>query len=99
MWANYNRRGWRTGEPLDGKIEKERPYMLRRSFEKLMESGVQSASDIMTALPFPAADLEEIADLEAGTLMGAADVRPEPVFKVPLRTDESAKVVSLFRDR
>ena len=99
MWINYNRRGWRTGEPLDSKIEKERPYMLRRSFEKLMESGVQSATDIMTALPFPAADLEEIADLEVGTLTGAAHVRPEPVFKVPLCTDQSAKVVSLFRGR
>jgi Zn-dependent peptidase ImmA (M78 family)/transcriptional regulator with XRE-family HTH domain len=97
MWINYNRRGWRTGEPLDGKMEKERPYMLRRAFEKLIEAKVQSPSDILTALPFPALDLEEITDLEPGTLSGAVDARPEPVFKTPL--DASSKVVSLFGDK
>lgn len=92
MWINYNRRGWRTNEPLDGKMEKESPYMLRRSFEKLMEAKVQTASEIMAALPFPPADLEEIADLEPGTLSGAVEARPEPVFKA----DVAGNVVPLF---
>ena len=35
-WINYNRRGWRNGEPLDARIEKERPYVIRRCFEKLV---------------------------------------------------------------
>lgn len=99
MWINYNRRGWRNGEPLDGTLEKERPYMLRRSFEKLMEAKVQSAADIMAALPFPPSDLEEIADLEPGTLIGAVDSKPEPVFKAEFRTDETPNVVSIFRDK
>lgn len=99
MWINYNRRGWRNGEPLDGKLEKESPFMLRRAFEKLIEAKVQTPSDILTALPIPPADLEEIADLEAGTLTGALDVRPEPVFKSAVRAGEGENVISLFRDK
>lgn len=97
MWINYNRRGWRTGEPLDGKMEKESPFMLRRSFEKLIEAKVQTAADICAALPFPPADLEEIADLEPGTLTGGVDMRPEPVFKASVQDD--GKVISIFKDR
>lgn len=85
MWINYTRRGWRGAEPLDGKMTKERPYMIRRSFELLMSEGVQSASEILAALPFPAADLEEIADLEPGALTGNAASRAEPVLKDEFR--------------
>jgi len=97
MWINYNRRGWRTGEPLDGKMEKEAPYMLRRSFEKLIEAKVQSVSDILSALPFPPADLEELTDLEPGTLSGQIDTRPEPVFKSSASAESN--IVSLFGKR
>lgn len=95
MWINYNRRGWRNGEPLDSKMEKEAPYMIRRSLELLMSEKVQSAAEIMTALPFPAADLEEIADLEPGTLTGETESRTEPVLKAEFRSDAS-NVVSMF---
>lgn len=64
-----------------------------------MEAKVQSASDIMAALPFPRSDLEEIADLEPGTLIGAIDLKPEPVLKAEFRTDEAPNVVSIFRDK
>ncbi len=98
MWINYNRRGWRNVEPLDIKIEKETPHMIRRSFELLMDEKVQSASEIMTALPFPAADLEELADLEAGTLTGKTESRAEPVLKSEFR-NEPSNVVSISRKR
>lgn len=96
MWINYNRRGWRTGEPLDGKMEKETPYMIKRSFEMLMSEGVQSASDITTALPFPVSDLEELTDLESGTLSGIANKRSEPVLKG--KSDET-NIVSIFSEK
>jgi len=99
MWINYNRRGWRNGEPLDGKIEKECPYLIRRSFELLMSEGVQSAKDILTALPFPAADLEEIADLEPGTLTGIVETRPEPILKSQYRDEPASNVVQMFGRR
>ena len=91
LWINYNRRGWRKGEPLDGKMEKERPHLIRRSFEMLMSERVQGPEDIKTALPFPASDIEEITELEPGTLSSNDQGRIEPV----LRNDLSNKIVSL----
>lgn len=94
LWINYNRRGWRDGEPLDGKLEKEEPHLIRRSFELLIEEGVQSTAEILKALPFPATDLEELADLEPGTLTGQMQSRAAPVLKDEFRQDSN--VVSIF---
>ncbi|MGF1611977.1 MAG: helix-turn-helix domain-containing protein [Kiloniellales bacterium] len=98
LWINYNRRGWRANEPLDNKIEKERPHAIRRSFELLMSEGVQSQQEILTALPFPPNDLEEIADLEPGTLTGETKDRVEPTLKEEFRRD-SGNVFHMFGGR
>jgi Zn-dependent peptidase ImmA (M78 family)/transcriptional regulator with XRE-family HTH domain len=98
MWINYNRRGWRDGEPLDAKLPKEAPFIIRRSIEKLISEKVQSPSEILTALPFPADDLEELADLEPGTLSGQTESRPEPVLKPQFRAEDS-NVISIFGKR
>ncbi|MBX9732356.1 MAG: XRE family transcriptional regulator [Sphingomonas sp.] len=94
LWINYNRRGWRNGEPLDGKMPKEEPHLIRRSFEMLIEEGVQSPAEIMKALPFPPADLEELADLEPGTLTGSSPSRAAPIFKDELLANSN--VVNMF---
>jgi len=96
MWINYNRRGWRRGEPLDGKIEKERPQMIRRSFEMLLDEKVQSVSQIKTALPFPADDFEELTDLEPGTLTAAINQPMQPKLKPEYGGEIDSKVVSIF---
>lgn len=95
MWINYNRRGWRKGEPLDGKIEKERPHLIRRSFEMLLDERVQSVTDIRRALPFPVSDLEELADLEPGTLGGEPLPKAEPVLKAQFKSELASNVVSI----
>jgi Zn-dependent peptidase ImmA (M78 family)/DNA-binding XRE family transcriptional regulator len=82
MWMNYTRRGWRNGEPYDGKVEKEKPYLIRRSFEMLISEGVQSVADILSALPFPVEDLEELSDVDPGTFGAPIKVRSEPVLKL-----------------
>jgi Zn-dependent peptidase ImmA (M78 family)/transcriptional regulator with XRE-family HTH domain len=97
LWINYNRRGWRNSEPLDGKLAKEEPHLIRRSFELLMEEGVQSASEIVKALPFPISDLEELADLDPGTLSGETQSRAAPVLREAFRQDSN--VISLFGDK
>lgn len=97
LWINYNRRSWRNGEPLDGKMEKEQPQLIRRSFEMLIEEGVQSPSEILKALPFPPADIEELADLEPGTLTMVGQSRAEPVLKEEFR--QSSNVVHIFGKR
>lgn len=98
MWMNYTRRGWRTGEPFDGKMEKEEPYLIRRSFEMLLKEKVQSVAEIRDALPFPVDDLEEIADLLPGTLGAPTQARPEPVLKAGVGGPQG-NVVSLFDRR
>ena len=97
-WMNYTRRGWRKGEPFDGKMRKEEPHLIRRSFEMLIEEGVQTVADIRDALPFPPEDLEELADLEPGTLGAPTQPRAEPVLKVGL-AQQSGNVVSLASRR
>jgi hypothetical protein len=66
-----------------------------RSFELLMSKRVQSANEVLAALPFPPDDLEEIADLEPGTLSGRVQSRIDPVLKPEFR-DEKSNIVSLF---
>lgn len=92
MWINYTRRGWRGCEPLDGKMEKETPFMIKRSFEMLISEGVQSPNEIIAALPFPVADLEELTDLEPGTLSGI-NPRSEPILKIK---SNNTNVISMF---
>jgi Zn-dependent peptidase ImmA (M78 family)/transcriptional regulator with XRE-family HTH domain len=82
LWINHTRRGWRQAEPLDNKLEKERPRLLRRSMESLLAERVQSAAQIVSSLSLPAEDIEELCDLDEGVLSGK---RPEqkamPVLK------------------
>ena len=68
LWINYNRRAWRKSEPFDGKLEKERPRLLRRSINQLLSEGEQTVSQILSALPLAARDIEELCDLDNGTL-------------------------------
>jgi Zn-dependent peptidase ImmA (M78 family)/DNA-binding XRE family transcriptional regulator len=95
MWINYNRRGWRNREPLDGKMEKEVPHLIRRSFELLISEKVQSVPEILNALPFPPAEIEELADLEPGILGGEVESRAEPILKPEFRNGPS-NVVQIF---
>jgi Zn-dependent peptidase ImmA (M78 family)/transcriptional regulator with XRE-family HTH domain len=97
MWMNYARRGWRDGEPYDGKTEKEQPYLIRRSFEMLISEGVQTVPEILSALPFPVEDLEELSDLDSGTFGAPTRIRAEPVLKSGVNGKDS-NVVS-FLDR
>lgn len=99
MWMNYTRRGWRKGEPFDGKMEKEAPHLVRRSFEMLLEEGVQSVADIRSALPFPVEDLEELADLDPGALGAPVQSRAEPVLKDAFAAEGRDNVFSLFDAR
>lgn len=99
LWINYNRRGWRKGEPFDGKLEKERPRLLRRSISQLLAEGEQTISQILAALPLSARDIEELCDLDAGTLTGeTAEMRAMPIMKKRSGL-HAGNVVDLFKRR
>lgn len=97
MWKNYTRRGWRKSEPLDNKLEKEKPQLIRKSFELLLSEGFQTVSDIQNALPFPLTDLEELAELPAGTLGGDRHEHSiSPSIKAELKKSLSGSNVIRF---
>lgn len=63
MWINYNRRGWRTHEPLDDQMKIEEPVVLRRAFEVLIDNRLLARSQVIASLPYNARDIEEITNL------------------------------------
>ena len=77
MWINYNRRNWRTVEPLDDRIQPEQPRLLRKSFELLIQERIKTRDQIRLDLPFGVGDIEELAGLPRGFLTG--DVYGLPV--------------------
>lgn len=66
LWANCARRGWRLKEPLDDQIPVERPRLLRRGFEILINEEVQTRANILDALPYSAKDIEDLTGLSKG---------------------------------
>ena len=100
LWINYNRRGWRKDEPLDGKIEKERPRLLRRSAELLLSEKVQSVSQITNGIRLNPRDIEELCDLDPGLLSNElADAKAMPRLKTDETNKRTENVIPLFGRR
>jgi len=82
LWINYARRGWRTNEPMDDRVQAETPTLLRRSFEMLVSEGGQPRRQILLQLHLDADDVEEIASLPNGFFSDRADAaRFGPQFR------------------
>ena len=60
LWINYNRRGWRTEEPLDNRLPIEQPVLLRRAYNLLIDSGTRTREQILMDIPLAPKDIEEI---------------------------------------
>jgi Zn-dependent peptidase ImmA (M78 family)/transcriptional regulator with XRE-family HTH domain len=100
LWINLNRRGWRQEEPSDKLIEFERPRLIRRAIEMLIEAKVRGAEGILLETHLSASDLEDIASLDSGFLKDKTVVVPFPRLRE--QTDSvggSAKVISLNQKR
>jgi hypothetical protein len=65
----------------------------------LLEENVQSVADIKRALPFPVSDLEELTDLEPGTLGVAVEEKAGPMLKPQFRGELPSNVVSIGNAR
>jgi len=85
-WINMNRRGWRKKEPLDDRLVPERPRLLRRSFEMLVNEGIKMPEQILIDLSINASDVESLACLDPGYLSGEApDVIAMPQLRDEVR--------------
>lgn len=99
LWINYNRRGWRREEPLDGTLKAEEPRVLRRSIELLLTEGVRTKSQILESMALPARELEQLVALPLGFFSSQeAEIKAFPKLKVqPVETTNgSAEVIQLF---
>lgn len=68
LWISYNRRGWRSREPLDDSLPIEEPKLVRRAFEVVIERRVRSREDVLARLSLSRQDVEELAGLPYGYL-------------------------------
>ena len=68
LYINYNRRGWNRREPLDDEAELEKPRLVRRVFEAIVDNDVLERSQIVAELPFNREDIEQLASLPIGYL-------------------------------
>lgn len=70
---NMNYRKWRTREPLDNQWKLQQTILFKKSIDMLKNNNILSASQFVYeigkfGLPMYAEDLEELLDLEKGTL-------------------------------
>ena len=63
LYINYNRRGWNRREPLDSESEVEKPRLVRRVIEAIVDNNVLERSQIVAALPFNRNDIEQLTSL------------------------------------
>jgi Zn-dependent peptidase ImmA (M78 family)/DNA-binding XRE family transcriptional regulator len=97
LFANISARGWRRQEPLDDMIEVERPRLLRRSIEMLMDKHIVSASEIPFRLRLDQADVEELAGLDQGYFR-EHDPEPDVLEMTPtIETDDNQDNPSILR--
>ena len=68
MYINYNRRRWNRMEPLDESFEVEKPRLVRRVFETVIENSVVDRLELGGSLPFSQEDIEQVANLPHGYL-------------------------------
>ncbi|MCA1594757.1 MAG: ImmA/IrrE family metallo-endopeptidase [Acidobacteria bacterium] len=99
-WINMNRRGWRTEEPLDSRIVAEKPRLLRRCFELLVDEGIKSQEQIVSDLALNARDIEALACLDSGYLSSDNKrVATMPQLKEQLKTHTTGNLLRFVPPR
>jgi len=63
LFTNLSRRGWKTREPLDDQLVYEKPRLLQRAFEIILESSIVSRDDLINNLGIHLDDLEKVVGL------------------------------------
>jgi Zn-dependent peptidase ImmA (M78 family)/transcriptional regulator with XRE-family HTH domain len=66
LWINYNRRGWKTSEPLDRELAFEQPRVIRRAFELIVKDDTTMPDRVADDLTLSPIDIERLANLHPG---------------------------------
>lgn len=105
LWMQYGRRGWKQREPLDDSLEIERPALLRRAIELVLDQRLQTPAELLDDLCLPPTDVEDLAALPRGRLStsGRRELGPPTVRSRPPggggRTGGPGKVLPMRRGR
>jgi len=68
LWIRLSRQGWKRKEPLDDELEIEEPQLLRRAFEMVINENVKTKQEIVSQIPLPPLDIENLVGLRRGYL-------------------------------
>jgi Zn-dependent peptidase ImmA (M78 family)/DNA-binding XRE family transcriptional regulator len=63
-----SRRGYRAAEPLDDELPVEKPTVLSKSIQMMLDNGAVTRPELLYRLPFSATDIEILAQLPRGYL-------------------------------
>jgi len=80
LWINRSRRGWHRQEPLDASTEPERPTLMAKGMQMLIDAKVKTPQQIVNDLNLLPKDVENIAGVPAGFFSGMAS-DGEPRFR------------------
>lgn len=97
LMINLSRKGYRRAEPYDDTMEPERPRLLRRSVELILENGVMTPADLEDSVALPVSDIETLTGVERGYLQSFAPVSFGP--GVVSDTEPPSNVVRLHDRR
>ena len=66
LWRNYSRQGFNKKEPLDNDIQPEKPFLLKKAVQMIIEGNQQDKLQVCLSLPFGIPALEEITGVPSG---------------------------------
>lgn len=89
--VEISRKGFRKHEPLDDELPVERPVLMMKAFQLIIDSGVMTRAAVLYKLPYSASDIEVLASLPRGYLEkddwgDIVSLRPRPQPAVEQRS-------------
>lgn len=90
MMRKMGRNGWRTNEPLDDTLIMRHPTVLKRAVNILLDNDILDADGMIAALgrkqfSIPREEIENLINLDKGTLSSNVSELPLKVIDIPLK--------------
>jgi len=101
LHRTYSARKWNSGEPLDAVQQPDRPRLLSKTIETLLDGGTQSEDELLYGAPFNAQNLARLSGLSKARFSGnVATVHEfQPQLRLLQDLPPSAGVVVPFPTR
>lgn len=77
QWMLFSRRGYRKSEPLDDVLEPEKPVLLGKAVNLMIDEGFKTRTEILEDLSLSAIDIEEFCSLPEGFFDDSPKIFPK----------------------